>query len=462
MGHYSHKKRHCHSKCECRELVVGSCKYPTIQSAIDKYCRQHAGCATVVIPKGVYHESLTLRKLAAAAKDDNTAINNYGLELVGDNRPLANMTYLAGGVVDILNADFGANEGRVSLANDGLNKILITVAGGDPNLSGSGYGSGDKVLVRGNDGSWNERSVVSVSGNSVQFSGAGVAVGDLGSGLVFCPCVVVSPSQDKTNLLNVAGCGVKIKGIWFKNTKATTVNVCKVNLGRVVVDNCLFDARVATAQYNVFVDQNSAFGTSTDDNLGSAITIIGGRIGLAVSGSSYLFGGTQFTTNGASVRCFDTTSGSGLVINDGSSMSVNYVQTMNCRFGIEAVIGATGRLARIFTILGSSAIGITIQRGSNIRFPSDNRYPASVIDGLGLNATQTGLQIDNLSNLSLNGNYEIRNCAVGLFDVRGSSVLLERFATLQFSGNGLDIATDATSQYGGCLLYTSPSPRDRS
>lgn len=439
--------------CECDPVIinVGDGKYQSIQCALNSFSdgnHTQRAIGEIHIPAGTYTESLYVRSLASSATDFEA--NGCGLELVGDTRELANMTYMAGGVVDMSGTNLGANEGRISLTNNGLNAIQVIVSGGNPNFPASSYGSGDVVLIRGNDGNWYERQITAVLSNEIQFGGLGVAVGDLGSSVVFCPNVIVSPDVDNSNILDLADAGLRIIGIWFKNTNPTTVNICRINHGRLAVNNCLFDGRVASTQYNVFADNNSVLDVSVSSTLGSSMTVIGCYAAVVINGSSYLTGSGGLTgANGATVRSFD--SNSGVVLNDGSTISINYVQAMNCAFGFNAVIESNGRLTRIFTIIGSDVIGVMIQRGSNIRLPADTRYPRSIVDGLNLNSTQVGIQVDRHGRAILDGGYEIRGCAIGLFDVRGSAVFRGRFTILDFSGTIVDIATDAISQYGGEL-----------
>ena len=190
---------------------------------------------------------------------------------------------------------------------------------------------------------------------------------------------------------------------------------------------------------------------------------------LSVAGDSQL-GAGALTLNGGAL----SVTGSGVTIDNTISLGGNGGSVSNANaLTLSGEISGTGSLAKTsagtLTLSGSNSYtGATSVTSGTLSIASDGNLGsgALTLNGVSLSVTGSGVTIDNAISLGSSGGSISNADAVDLSStISGTGALIKEGAgTLTLSGS--NSYTGATSVTSGtlsiCLLYTSPSPRDRS
>lgn len=320
----------------------GTGDFPTIQAGID-YCSSGLkpvadpalgpnpppGSENVVlnIMPGIYNESLVFNNdfTVAVPGDPSEPLPNTpnlpgrGLELVGDGRPIANMTYIMGGTMSnssfyssgIGQNNLGAVDSTVTLTNVG-NTITVTLsASPPPNFVACGVVPGDIIVITDVSGVKQQRNVVSVANTSITYDGSPAPVSGNGAALTFCSNVqVVSATPDA--ICSGASGAVQMTGIWFSVNPAFSVTgvygMFFQNFIAVTASNLLIDCRnLPSASPSLELSSGCQFiGSVGSDNFSGPITVFGG----VYVWNSYMTNGYYYVLanpgQGAQgVRCWD-------------------------------------------------------------------------------------------------------------------------------------------------------------
>ena len=214
----------------------GTGDFPTIQSALDFASSGIIpdGIVNIKIMPGTYYEVIHYTGPAGdpAVNDpltDVSGIKGKGIRVVTDERPIANMcykhmgkiytdgSYMQDSGVNSLGGHYGA---YVFLSNVG-NTITVTLSSNpQPNFKACGLVKGDDIVFATGDGSYYDRKIVSVSGNSVTYDGAPLVSGPImkGSGLIFGSNVVISVPDDSNASAAYYHDGgvIELTGVHFK------------------------------------------------------------------------------------------------------------------------------------------------------------------------------------------------------------------------------------------------------
>ena len=295
---------------------------PTIQSGIDlassglkpdsasNASPLPLGAKNVIlnIPAGVYHESLFIDTdfSDATINDAGTDTPNFrsrGLSLVGDTRPIAAMTYMNGGLLQT-DVSFTVNSGLnslgalnsvVTLTNVGNTLTVAIVPGPQPNFVASGVVAGDIIIVTDNNGTVQQRNVVSVAGNTVTYDSTPVTITGVGAALTFCPNVqIINTIPDA--ICYIASGAVEMTGIWFAGDPAFAATaiygVFIEGTGALYPNQILIDGRNLPNNANGALHpfnggQVNCYGK--DVNFASHLSVIAGRI-VADHHSSFVYG----------------------------------------------------------------------------------------------------------------------------------------------------------------------------
>ena len=291
---------------------AGTGDFPTIQAGIN-YCS--SGLKPVAnsnlvppLPLGAKNVTLSLQPgLYVETPFFDTAFSNptindpatdlpnlriRGLRLVGDTRPIANMTYMNGGYIETdlsFLADSGRNSlgtlnGVVTLTNVGNTITVTSSLSPQPAFDASGVVAGDIIIVGDTDGTFQQRNVVSVSGNAVTYDGSPVTISGLGATLTFCANVQVMSAVPDA-ICFVASGQVEMIGIWFSgNPLFATTSVYGLYIeatGFVYMQNLLVDGRNIHAAPGITIaDGGQIGGGLADSDIFGHTSIIAGSLGV--------------------------------------------------------------------------------------------------------------------------------------------------------------------------------------
>ena len=403
----------------------GTGDFPTIQAGID-YCssgltpvaNSNLGPSpppgsknvTLNILKGIYNESLFFNIPGFSDPDINDpstdigTLQGCGLRLIGDKRPIANMTYMNGGLVET-DPSYTANSGEFSLgtlnslvtltlANSGHSITVVNTPGPNPNFTNCGIVSGDIIIVTDNTGVTYQCTVTSISsaGNTVNFSGGPVTISGNGATLTFCANVNVIGTNPAA-IVYISSGQVEMVGIWFsENTEVTIPNgVYDFSIGgtgKLFALNLLLDCRNSNLHFGLELDIGGLLlAEVADGDINGHISIIGGSINcdigsLAVTYGNYyvmattapllpgsclaLDSGTRFS-DASSVQVNGASGNFGYAGGPGTSGTILIFNTFNCIDGVFLENGASLNIYDSLTI-DSCTTGIDLANGGSMAF----------------------------------------------------------------------------------------------
>lgn len=181
---------------------------------------------TIVLNPGTYHESLFVdTDLSDPTINDPgtdfTSTTGRGLRIEGDPRPIATMSYINGGYIRT-DPSFTTNNGlnslgtlnaKVTLSNLGNTLTVTASVGNSPSFSAAGLIPGDIFSVQ-IDGIIEERTIVSVSGNTITYDGVSLDNINIGTSISFFPNVTVIASNPDFILIVLSG-AIEVTGVRF-------------------------------------------------------------------------------------------------------------------------------------------------------------------------------------------------------------------------------------------------------
>ncbi len=293
-------------------LTVGSGKnFSTIQGALDFIKNIHVFSVIVQVDPGTYSESL-----------DFSDIRGF-VSIEGDTRVLAGISYIDG--VDVDSNAAGSGEGQVSIVNSANNVIVV---GNTTNPDFTGWVSGDKVLIKGNDEVIYERTIDSVSGNTITLTTTAPTISDHGSAITIVPNVRISAET----VVNNRFLTVKFYGIEFYSSGIS-----------LTIDNS-----------SVAVTRTVVYSTGTR----ACVVDRGGRI--------HAHGGEV-----AFVLSISADSGWCLFVSNKSIALVNYV-----KFLTSSVAGYSGQVSGVMSIFGSRVSGYKMVVSGTTRHTNNQGFAA--------------------------------------------------------------------------------------
>ena len=233
-------------------IVIGQPGIPGIQPGIDKLDEKVIGDTIIKIPEGEYDENLDLQNFASSRRTDISGekANYIGLVFVGDTREFCGATYMNDGVNTLVGgSNLGNQTGRVVLTQTG-NTITVEVNGGNPDFEAAGLQSGDTVIISDNSRQLFERTVNTVSGNTITYSGSQISIAGTDNeensncSITLCPNVVVRNTRtDKSTMVVGNNAAAGFVGIRFKTDTGTTPSGVPsiLNDGKIVLQGCVMD-----------------------------------------------------------------------------------------------------------------------------------------------------------------------------------------------------------------------------
>lgn len=449
-------------------LCVPSCKFPTIQCAIDSLAGGKHTNVIIKVAKGTYEENLTIGPDVNGGTsyfyEGASAPASAGLTIQGDDRlPLANHIYLDDAFnigeeitpVDSLGAPFG----RVSLTSIDGNTIGVSVDGGDPDFVAAGLVVGDRVLIVDNDQNNHIRNVTSVLGNEIGFDGDEVAVGDRCSSIMALACVTVLNQNREKATIATTGVAVKLRGINFQADIAnpvadtTQTNGLFLDSSSISINGCSFlDLTNATlanvwcvnSNINLFEFVSEGQFEFAGFRFGSLVTV-GSSIGVVLFNHATLGEGTLTIQNTTPAI------GRGLILDFGGSCTAKSVNIANCpNTGITVTRGANVGSTQVLGVYQCTS-GIFAQGGANI---SNQFATLELVDNtIGLfmrrgTTTKVGSATLVSSGVRIEGNL------IGLF--LQSSAQFSTMGDITFTGNTNDFLIYGDSNLD--LSYSTFAP----
>lgn len=485
-----------------RTYVVGV-DIPTIQAGVDlanSGLKPDAAVAggdknvIISIPKGVYRESIMVDTDYSDPVINDPATDLFstkgrGLHLDGDLRPIAAMTYMFGGLVRT-DASFATPSGplgtlnaMVTLSNSG-NTITVTLAPvppattvTQPDFAAAGVVPGDTIIVSDSTGVFQERTVVSVSGNSVTYSDGPVTITAKGAALTFAPNVRIIGANPDLVFIVTSG-AVETVGIWFSIDPAFASNsgyeVYVEGTGNMYASRLLIDARNSATMLGILTFGGGQLReTLADGNRNGHITVIGGIVDVAVN--SHLGDSASnwyIMARPGQLRCFlgvtpSTTVCASIQMN-GANKTSNGVQLQNqavfqtglfTAFNCNNALTAANQSFTVNTglfIIDNCNIGLN---GSTATITNTGVGTTFGLNPTINNASTAALQLDLTSQFETSRSLVISNSAVGVKATTGSL----------FNGKADVIFTTVTDPYAvdESSIYitpnnagTNPSPSD--
>ena len=197
-------------------ILIGSidAQCPHLQAAINTLSGQHAQAKLISLGPGTYPGHYRLDRLASTVSIDGLTL---GLRIIGDNRPLAGMTYVSGCPFLHSSEDSKVKKGDpIKIESTDGNKIRIFQGSQQLDFISMGLVKDDTVLIQ-TANSLFERVVTEVEKESFSVNGNPLNLSENCS-VTFCPNVVFTfenPEQDY--LCVIADASVTFKGIRFSS-----------------------------------------------------------------------------------------------------------------------------------------------------------------------------------------------------------------------------------------------------
>lgn len=450
-------------------ITVPSCKYPTIQSAINHFSGRHGMHGTITVLPGTYIESLMITKMCS--NRDNFC--NRGFKIIGDARGIMGTVFLHNGIHSnaLSIAGFGTDFASVTLSNV-TSTITVVTTGSPINFSMAGLVIGDKIKIRDNSGTWVNATVNGVLGNTITHDAGNVLVGGIGSALVLCPNVELCGKNYDKPTINVEGASLRLCGLWLNtDTKKGAVAGIRDNLfvyssANVQVENCVFDnvtKNLNNSNVTVYDNASLIFSRSNDVAFGASagiqmpVTVIGDGLltgtGLLVTDSSSLIGGCQSVFDAAT---FSSQS------SELSSIIGQYVGGAGniIPYGIAATdnsIILTGYLRVFYCDAASNVepIGIVVERNSTATLTVEGS--TSIVDCNNIVGSR-GIFGNNGNIILYATPITIQNVSVGV-SLRSVSTLSSRLPTavpIYINLRNDDVVTDTLSIYDQSSAVATP------
>ncbi len=484
--------------------------FPTIQSGID-FCSSGlkpdsasnvaplpAGAKNVTlnIPKGIYNETLFIDiDFSDPTINDpvtGATLQGRGLRLIGDTRPIANMTYMNGGLVET-DPSFLMNSGANSLGtlnsvvsltlSNGGNSITVTNnPGPNPNFNACGIIPGDTIIVMDNTGIDYQRTVTSISsaGNTVNFSGGPVMISGNGATLTFCANVnVIGALPDA--IVWLADGQVEMVGIWFSENPAITngYDIFIEGTGKLFAQNILLDCRNSLYNFGFqLLTGGQLVGFTAEGDISGHISVIAGGITANNGNTSVVYGNWYVMTSPvptADESCLTASCSSSLAtllsaqvngagVNNGFSAAAGsgsqiYVYgAFNCQAGVQCRPG--GRVTFISALtIDNCTVGLQLQNGNASFFGLAYFGAIPTITNCG---TAVFADVDgafSISSIYYPSPLLISNCTNGFLLTNGSQFSTDNNVT--FTAVKYPYAIDATSTYNTAQnVGTDPSPNN--
>ena len=244
-------------------LTVGSGKqFSTIQSAVN-YCKyKQLINVTIALDAGTYTEAVVIDNIFSDRTSD--------LKIIGDTRTFVGATYVHNAACNPEGISNMGTTGNVcTLSNSGTG-LTVTVTGTNPNFSSLGVVNGDKILVVDNTGAVSERTISSVSSNTLTLTTTSPTVNADGCSVTFLPNRMIT-----------------------QNTSSETINVqSSCCFGGIYVRNQGSGVCIALYAYRKSIEIGSCVLGST----GNGTAIYNSRLVTGVSFSSSNICGNKYVT----------------------------------------------------------------------------------------------------------------------------------------------------------------------
>jgi len=215
----------------------------TIQGAIDLFDDTKLGDDNRVdVEAGTYDEFLDLASI-------------YGLIVFrGDTRGLSGHCY--GHNKPIRSTATNAGSGTCTINKSGGSQLTITGSGGNPDFGADGWGNGDSVFVFRENGTLDEETIDSVSGNVINFTNTVNNIGVDGGSFVLVPNRKIKKTTSAGRILDHTNAFLRIRfeGFYIESQVTPVGDLPRGMLNieegaRIDFKNCYLRDTVSTAVY---------------------------------------------------------------------------------------------------------------------------------------------------------------------------------------------------------------------
>jgi len=320
--------------------------YATIQDAIDFFDTKVTLDCEISISTGTYTEALSI--------DGHVALNVNSLRLVGDTRDIAAHSFVDGSAINNLSIpNLGA--GTCSLYATG-SSVVVYGSTTNPDFLAAGLVGGDKIIIWGNSGNPTEYTIQSVSGNSLNLTGAAPAVGNTDTVVTICPNRIITSDLYATLVLVMQD--TYFKGLWIKQeyVSAGGATAVSVRAGGFAYEHCLITvqgASAASVSLAVTSDGSayaSDFSNNTYNYKHSTVIQFGAMVTSTV--------GFQSVSNKLTNRyCYALNFGYGFYLRGLAWMTLNSSMAVRCNYGLYTTQQSMA-VCTAFSALQAATVGI--------------------------------------------------------------------------------------------------------